>query len=1217
MTIEKLKVQVIKDHKLHPEKLLVGRPIVKVNCNDSIKIAFLDTGSAATLIKRSSLSVKETIRKTCSKNIYDVSGSLIRTDGVIDLRIGVTPEVSRIHRCIIVSDLDFPGDILIGIDFLRRFNFKLEHSRSHDKGYLTLEEIKVPVKYSDTPSRSIRTIASVTKAPVSVGNLFKEKINSDVGHVRRTTVCPPRTGKFVDLSLPNYCVDGSVILVEGSTDSLLIPKIVTTVRNNTAHVFVVNDSNRPVKLKNGTRMAVIEKLDEESLDSIASVSTNGDSVDVPLDIDLSHLSSKKRKKLVDLLSKYNALFTGDKNKIGNITGIKHGIVTTSNEPVHVRQWRLPQSSKEIIKKTCKDMHEAGVIEPSSSPWMSPVVLVRKKNGDIRFCVDYRAINKITIADQFPLPRIDELIDDLGNTSYFTVLDARSAYWSISMDDKDKEKTAFSDGSCLWQFKRMPYGLRNAPATFQRAMNTILNPVLGKHALAYLDDIIIFSSSFEEHLLHLMKVLSLLKKAGIKLNLEKCKFLVKEVKFLGFLINSNGISPDPDKIKAINEMPVPKNVTDVRRILGAAGFFRRHVPNFSSVVAPLTNLTKKGIKFEWRTEHDLSFRKLKHLLTTAPVLKRPDFSLPFELHTDASSIAIGSCLMQYNSDGYPCAVAYHSRKLRGPECRYNATNLEALAVVESVRHFDAYLFGRAFTIYTDHKPLTYIFSKKTKCYRMSRWSHELSDYVYRIIYKKGSSHHVPDLLSRNIAAVDITNIDSASLREQQLSDPLWSDVIGYLEGKSFPKRKIPSALDEFELADGLLYHLKSCPDKIVRQLVVPKSLHNDALKIAHNSLLAAHPGVFRTYCKLKQLFYFQNMLSTTKEYVRSCLSCQQRKGSAFVRASLSAVPEVSQPLDRVSADLMDLHSSYRGNRYVLSIVDHMSRYLQLIPLPNKDAETVANAFMENFVTLFGVPRMLTTDNGSEFKNRIFTEVCDILKTKLHFTTPFHPQSNGLVERTNRCVKDCLAILCRDVPLSWDEFLPFVRYALNTGIHRAINNQPIYLFMGHDSDFPVGLTNQLTMNEDDSSVDHFRRLTKAREIAVEASSQARESYAKDYNKKVRPSVKIDIGSLVLRRAQDVSVGSSRSLNSRWLGPSRVIQKTSPVTFVVKDINTPYKEQRVHINQLKSFYPTDEVTIVSDADNDPPNLLYDNSSLSSPLLAYVNTGRTHSMKTRSQVD
>ena len=458
----------------------------------------------------------------------------------------------------------------------------------------------------------------------------------------------------------------------------------------------------------------------------------------------------------------------------------------------------------------------GVIEHSKSPWLSPVVLVRKKDGGIRFCIDFRNLNQITTADAFPLPNMTELLDSLKQTKYFSVLDAKSAYWSIHVAPEDRCKTAFTDGHQLFQWVRMPFGLKTAPNTFQRTLSIVLSPVLGNHCLCYLDDIIIYSNTFQEHIEHLSSVLTLLDKAGLKLNFKKCQLARPEIKFLGFLVSAAGLSPDPEKVEAVTRMPSPKNVQETRRYLGCVGFFRRHIKDFADIAAPLTDVTKKNRPFVWGEAQENAFQELKRRLKSAPVLVRPDFSKSFQIHTDASKLAVAGCLMQTDDNDNLHPVAYFSRKLRGAESRYSAINLEALAVVESVRAFNPYVYGRHFSIFTDHAPLIHVFKRRTKCPRMSRWSIELAEYNYTIYYKQGKSNHVPDTLSRSVAAVDLENVDPQDFRELQMKDPQWKAVIEYLEGNDVPKRKLSAPIHEFEMENGVLYHLRHTDDKILHR-----------------------------------------------------------------------------------------------------------------------------------------------------------------------------------------------------------------------------------------------------------------------------------------------------------------------------------------------------------------------------------------------------------------
>ncbi|ROT83513.1 pol polyprotein [Penaeus vannamei] len=365
------------------------------------------------------------------------------------------------------------------------------------------------------------------------------------------------------------------------------------------------------------------------------------------------------------------------------------------------------------------------------------------------------------------------------------------------------------------------------------------------------------------------------------------------------------------------------------------------------------------------------------------------------------------------------------------------------------------------------------------------------------------------LSRAVAATELHNRDPDDLRRHQLEDPLWKEVIEYLEERNLPRRRLPLTLEEFELRDGVLYHVRHLPDRVLHQLVVPKTLRGSAMHLAHSSATAGHPGVYRTYCKLRDYFYFPNMLAAVKEYVGTCRSCQKRKGMAY-RAPLAAAPQASYPLERVSADLMELEVTSQGNRYVLAFIDQLTRYVQLIPLPSKDAETVADAFINQFVTVFGPPRLLQTDNGREFKNNLFKRVCELASVQTIFTTAFHPQANGMIERTNRVVKNALATLLEASPLEWDELLPYVRLAMNSAVHRS--------------------------------------LRRAREIAVETSVQAREGWARDYNRRTRKSTfAAEVGDLVLFKDLPRMAGAGRrgALGPRWFGPARICKKTGPVT------------------------------------------------------------------------
>jgi len=1239
-----------------------GRPLIQVKINEVMLTCFIDTGSEITLLKdtvRRKVNLKSAVPSF--RAMRGATGHSFRSIEKANVFFDIGKGIKSTHVVEVVGEnISFPGDVLLGVDFLRRFNFKLTAYHSPYRNYVTFNGVKLDVQYSDSPSVGVQAFVGAVQT-------FRPRACTDIlALVVHTIVCPPNSGRYVECLVARPFSDTQAA-VSGCTAQVLVPYGVSDVEDSRVNIWVVNDRSHPVIIQQGMCLAHLDYIgevlaptdtaaqnkgpstvDNESDPHVAVIMTPGLPIEEEIEADefdemygitdfgysndefmvfppvntdvcsignvvrqessipaadLEHLGSVRRQQLLDVIGRYPNLFD-EETPLGCLPDIKHSIRTKDAQPIRTRQWRLPESARTTIRKECDQMLKDGIIEPSNSPWLSPVVLVKKKDGGIRFCVDYRNLNKITIVDTYPMPRLDQSLDDLSGKLWFTALDARSAYWTIEVEPRDRPKTAFSDGYRLFQFRRMPFGLATAPSTFQRAINTVLNPVLGHHALAYLDDVVIYSHNFEEHLAHLDETLHLLARSGFKLNISKCQFAKNEFKFLGFLVTPEGILPDPSKVEAISKMTPPRTVRQVRQFLGATGFFRRHIEHYATVAAPLTKLLRKSEKFQWGPDQQVAFQKLIAHLTAAPVLRKPDFQRRFEVHTDASSVAIGACLLQRDDKGRPQAVAYFSRKLRDSEKAFAPIDFEALAVVEAVRHFDPYLYGRPFDIFTDHQPLVGVFKKPTRSPRMTRWGHELALYNYDLKYKPGAVNRVPDLLSRKINLID-DPLSPQVVANAQGEDPLWREIIAYLRERRPPRRRLPLPLEEFEMRDGLLYHTRLLNGRILQQLVIPRALREEALKQAHGSEDAAHPGIFRTYCKLRDQYYFPQMLATVRKYVASCQACQRRKGVAG-RAPLAALPEVTQPLERVSADLIDMAGSSSGHRYLLVIIDHYTRYLQLIPLFSKEANNVADAFIEHFVTLFGPPRTILTDNGLEFANRLFRQVCEVLKVKTKYVTRYHPQANGMVERANRVVKDALSILAEQHPDDWVKLIPHVRLALNTAVHRSINETPLYLLLGRDNYFPTALTNFQEADEDAARLLQGQ-LREARETAVQTSRNTRERWTQDYNRRARGRFKPEVGDLVLIRVFHPEMRRHRSrLGPRWRGPVRVLKQIGPVTYIVRDPISAHKELRCHVNQLRKYIVREEFEFMRPPVENNPNDVAEDPQKSARRLLPAPSGR-----------
>jgi hypothetical protein len=461
-----------------------------------------------------------------------------------------------------------------------------------------------------------------------------------------------------------------------------------------------------------------------------------------------YLKDQQKELITQLLKENQDIFATQFSELRQTNVVTHSINTSNHLPIKQRAYRASPKEQEHIKKEIESMEKEGIIRPSKSPWSSPVVLVVKKNGKLRFCVDYRKLNNHTKKDTYPLPRIDEMLDALGKAKWFTSLDLTSGYWQVQVKEEDKEKTAFITKFGLYEFNVMPFGLCNAPATFQRLMEKVLQPVLWKKAMVYIDDVNIYSETFEQHIEDLKEVFKLIKDANLRINPEKCHFGTNQMQFLGHVIGCDGIKPDPQKVDKLNNLIPPRNITELRAFLGLASYYRRFIENFSKKAAPLFKLLQKDVLFIWTDKHQQVFDWLKYRLTTAPILQYPDYNQPFLLFTDASYLGLGAVLSQVR-EGKEHVIAYASRTLSPAEKNYSTVELECLASVWAVKYFRHYIHGSRFTLITDHKALQWLLNNTTlnENKRITRWRLTLQEYQYDIKYRAGKRNQNADFFSR--------------------------------------------------------------------------------------------------------------------------------------------------------------------------------------------------------------------------------------------------------------------------------------------------------------------------------------------------------------------------------------------------------------------------------------------------------------------------------------
>jgi len=632
-------------------------------------------------------------------------------------------------------------------------------------------------------------------------------------------------------------------------------------------------------------------------------------------------------------------------------GIEHQIdlVPGASLPNRAAYRTNPEEIKEIQQQV-EDLIKKGYVQESLSPCAVLVLLVPKIDGSWRMCVDCRAINNITMRYRHPIPRLDDMFDELSGAIIFTKIDLRSGYHQIRMKEGDEWKTAFKTKFGLYEWLVMPFGLTNAPSTFMRLMNHVLRAFIGRFVVVYFDDILIYSKSLDNHVKHIQCVLAVLCEQQLYANLEKCTFCTDKVVFLGFVVSGQGVEVDEEKIKAVQEWTPPQNVSQVRSFLGLAGFYRRFVRDFSTIAAPMNELTKKEVPFKWEEAHQRAFDELKKKLTTAPVLALPDFGKTFEIECDASRIGIGGVLMQERRP-----IAYFSDKLSGPTLNYSVYDKELYALVRSLETWQHYLFPKEFVIHSDHESLKHLKGQLKLNQRHAKWCEFIESFPYVVKYKKGKENVVADALSRRhalLTQLDAKILGLESIKEIYITDSYFAEpYTKCCDGKGWEK---------YHVHDGFLFRAnKLCiPDCSVRILLVQE---------AHAGGLMGHFGAKKTEQVFADHFFWPKMRRDVERHVLRCESCHKAKSCLNPHGLYTPLPIPSAPWEDISMDfVLGLPRTKWGKDSIFVVVDRFSKMVHFIPChKSDDASHIADLFFKEVVRLHGVPHTIVSDRDTKF------------------------------------------------------------------------------------------------------------------------------------------------------------------------------------------------------------------------------------------------------------
>ncbi|KAJ9523672.1 hypothetical protein QJQ45_020105 [Haematococcus lacustris] len=864
-------------------------------------------------------------------------------------------------------------------------------------------------------------------------------------------------------------------------------------------------------------------------------------------------------KAAALVQQYPSVFPKELPAVQDMPrrSVDHTIHFTGPAPSPRPIYRMSQPELDQLKKQLDDLLAKGFIRPSTSPFAAPVLFVRKKDGSLRLCVDFRALNQQTLKNR---------------AQVFSKIDLRSGYHQIRVAEDDIPKTAFRTRYGHYEFTVLPFGLCNAPATFQQLMNDVFNPHLDDFVLVYLDDILVFSKSAADHERHLHLTLSLLRQHQLCANLAKCAFWLDTVDTVDHIVSAAGIQPDPTKVKTVLDWPAPQDKHQLRSFLGTANYYRRLLHHHAHRVLPLTDLLRDEQPWRWGEAEQRAFADIKAAMASSPVVRPPDFSLPFTVKTDASLFAIGAVLTQQDSSGAEYVVAYESRKLNPAQVNYPAHERELLAVLHALTTWRHYLLGRPFIVETDNSATTHVLTQSNLTGRQMRWTQRLAEFDITFVHKAGKHHTVPDALSRRpdhqltaLSIVDPNPSFFSTFDRHAPEDPAYQAALSQV--LSPPSPCSPTHL---QVIEGRLYTTSNPP-----RLYIPSSpLRAQLLHEAHDAHTAAHLGRAKTLERLQRHFYWPQMHKTVQEYVRTCDKCQRNKATNQLPPGLlQPLPIPSRNWQQVSMDFIGpFPATPRGHTMIFTIVDKLSKMIHLIPTTTTaTAQDTARLFFDHIFKHHGLPEAIVSDRDPKFTFDFWTSLFHLTGTRLLLSSAYHPQTDGQTERANRTVEDMLRPYVNDHKSDWDQHLAAVEFAYNSSEHVGTGFTPFYLNYGQHPTTPSALllpppTLVPSQAAEDFVTSMRNNLTAARS-ALQRSIDTQKLHADQH----RRHEEFEVGVRVLLSCANLNLQSavnSAKLQPRFVGPFKVLAKHSPVPYKLDLPSSMRILPTFHISRLRPY-------------------------------------------------
>lgn len=1107
--------------------------------NDIPARAYFDSGAKVNVCNLEFYHKLNLPMQNCDLIVGGFGGTPVAAKGKVDVTLNI--DDYTLQTQLIITEVHMGAmDIILGQPVINDPNLIVSISGS---------TFSIKAKTSSTPE--VLNIDTTVDENIKVTVKCKETTEIPAGHIMMIKVS-------LDQATPDTVFVDSCSRKYNQREFSITASIV----HDGGWLEVVNKSGKSLQLLQGETLARGLKCQDIFLpepNSVPSVDSQVLSIDFE-NINCGSADPIIKRRLFEILEEFSDCFSKNTTELGCTDKIEMKIELNTEKPICYRPYRLSIKEKEIVREKIDDLLENGVIQESTSEFASPIIIVRKKTGDYRLCVDYRKLNSATIKDKYPLPIIEDQVEKLSGKKFFTSLDLSQGFYQIPMSKESVPKTGFVTPEGHYEFLRMPFGLANSPCVFQRLMDKILGPLRFDKVLPYIDDLLIPSTEEEEGLQVLRQVLQILRDSRLTLNLSKCSFLQKEIEYLGYDISKEGIRPGQKKIEAVAKYKEPTNVHELRMFLGLTSYFRKFVQNYAVITHDLYILLKKDQPWIWGKMQQAAFDKLKQILTQRPILAVYNSKAETEVHTDASSKGIAGILLQKQSDNVLKPVAYFSRKTSKEESLYHSFELETLAVVESLRRFRVYLAGIHFHVVTDCVAVRQTFEKKDLLPRVARWWLSIQEYDMDITHKPGVCHKHVDALSRTPVEVCVLDLLDwvVCLQTQDCS-------IRLIRQKLENNEADPDIKNNYTLLDGKVY--RNLGNGELR-IVVPKAARWNVMRKYHDDI--GHPGLKRCDALIKQECWFPKMTRCIRKYVNSCLDCLFKRGQyGKSEGQLHPIEKVAEPMHTLHIDhLGPFCKSGNGMSYLFVIVDSFTKFIWAKPTKTtKSAE--AEQKLEELFSSFGYPKRMVSDSGAAFTSKRFKQFCNQSQIKHVINSVASPRSNGQVERFNRTLLEAINKSTQDEK-DWDKCINKVVWGINNTVNSTTGFTAYKLMFNGQRTLLQGMS--------ENNYDDEQTISQNKERAAQNISKTSEAMKKRFDGKRKSPTIYKVGDLVLwKGAQSKNKEAVRKLKEVYSGPYRISKVLGNDRYIITSIKglKGYKKYQATVasDSLRKFIQQEE--------------------------------------------